>query len=161
MTYKNNGSIVTRISSFLFFIVLTIASLSWFFASAYSTLHSVSYNDETVYFSKGAMYALGAGIILLLLTLLGSYQNIKKVELSATQSKWATRTFIFAAVFMFVFPIAAHFMVNKLISKSGYVECKELSYQWLLYKNLVYTNNESTCALLIQEKQLTKYSRNL
>ena len=158
MEHENSGSLVTRILSFLFFVILTIASFWWFVVSSYNTLHSVFYGDEVVYFSKGAMYSFGAGIVLLLLTLLGVYQNIKKIDLSTTQTKWVTRIFILATVSMFVFPTAAHFTVSKIVAKKGYIECKEMNYQWLLYKKLVYTSNELACETLIQEKEITKSS---
>ncbi len=158
MEHENSGSVVTKILSFLFFVILTIASFWWFTVSSYNTLHSVFYGKEVVLFSKGAMYSLGAGIILLLLTLLGVYQNIRKIDLSTTQTEWATRIFILATVSMFVFPIAAHFTVSKLTAKKGYFECKEMNNQWLLYKKLVYTTNENACQALIKEKEITKIS---
>jgi hypothetical protein len=158
MEHENSGSVATKILSFLFFVILTIASFWWFIVSSYNTLHSVFYGEEVVLFSKGAMYSLGAGIILLLLTLLGVYQNIKKIDLSIAQTKWATRIFILATVSMFIFPIVAHFTVSKLTAKKGYFECKEMNYQWLLYKKLVYTTNEHACEALIQEKEITKSS---
>ena len=153
MKQENSESVATKILSFLFFVILTIASFWWFIVSSYNTLHSVFYGDEVVLFSKGAMYSFGAGIVLLLLTLLGVFQNIRKIELSVAQTKWATRIFILATVWMFVFPIAAHFKVSKLMAQKGYFECKEMNYQWLLYKKLVYTTNELTCEALIQKKK--------
>lgn len=160
MEHESNVSIVTKILSFLFFAILTIASFWWFIVSSYKTVHSVFNGDEVVLFSKGAMYSLGAGIILLLLTLLGVYQNIKKTELSVVQTKWATQIFILVTVSMFVFPMAAHFTVSKLMDKKGYYECEKMNYQWLLYKKLVYAADEFVCEALTQEKEITKNSSN-
>jgi len=158
MEHEHRGSIVTKVSSFLFFVILTIASFWWFFVSSYGTLQSVFYGDDVVHFSKGAMYSLGAGIILLLLTLLGVYQNTKKVDLSKTQTKWAARGFILATVSMFVFPIAAHVSVDRLTAINGYLECKEMNYQWLLYEKIVYVNSQSVCEKLAKNREITKSS---
>lgn len=145
MNDTSNTSIMTKIASFLFFVILTIASIWWFIASSYSTLYSLFYGNEVVYFSKGAMYSLGAGIVLLLLTLLGVYQNVKKIDLSKSQTKLATKIFVLSAVMMFVFPIVAHLAVNTIATRNGYFECKEMSYQWLLYKKIVYVNSQAVC----------------
>jgi len=158
MEDTHNASIMTKIASFLFFVILTFASFWWFIASSYGTLHSLFYGNEVVYFSKGAMYSLGAGIVLLLLTLLGVYQNVKKTDLSKAQSKLATKVFVLSTVTMFVFPVVAHFSVNNLATKYGYFECKEMSYQWLLYKKIVYVNSQAACTNLAKDTKITKSS---
>jgi len=131
MEDTDNISIITKVASFLFFVFLTIASFWWFITSSYGTLYSLFYGSEVVYFSKGAMYSLGAGIVLLLLTLLGIYQNVKKTDLSKSQTKLATKVFILSTIAMFVFPVAAHFSMHTIATRKGYFECKEMSYQWL------------------------------
>lgn len=140
-----NPSVGTRIASFLFFLVLTVASFWWFIASIYGTLNALHDGAEVVAFSKGAMYALGAGIILLLFVILGVYQNLKKVDFSGRQTKWATKAFILAVVAMFVFPMIAHLSVGSLAEKRGYSECEEMSYRWLLYKKVVYVSGQDVC----------------
>ncbi|CAH0990984.1 hypothetical protein SIN8267_01085 [Sinobacterium norvegicum] len=152
MENTHNASTMTKFTSFLFFIFITSASLWWFIASSYGTFNSLFYGDDVVYFSKGAMYSLGAAVVLLLLTLLGAYQNIKKIELSKHQTTWATRVFILATVAMFTFPIAAHISVDKITAKNGYFECKEMSYQWLLYEKIVYVNSQAACANLAKSR---------
>ena len=158
MEDTENISIMTKVASFLFFVILTVASFWWFIASSYDTLHSLFYGNEVVYFSKGAMYSLGAGIVLLLLTLLGIYQNVKKTDLSKSQTKLATKVFVFSMVAMFVFPLAAQFSVNTIASRNGYFECKEMSYQWLLYQNIVYVNSQAVCTKLAKSSEMTKIS---
>ena len=158
MKGTDHKSIITRVASFLFFVFLTVASFWWFIVSSYGTFHSLIYGDEVVYFSKGAMYALGAGIVLLLLTMLGAYQNVKKTDLSEPQARLATRLFVLSTVAMFVFPFFAHFSVNTIATKNGYFECKEMSYQWLLYKKIVYVNSQTACSVLAQGSEITKSS---
>lgn len=158
MKHEHIGSMVTKISSFLFFFILTIASFWWFIVSSYGTLRSVFFGDKVVYFSKGAMYSLGAGIVLLLLILLGIYQNIKKSDLSKAQEKCATRVFMLATAMMFVFPIAAHFSVSKLTAHRGYFECEEVKYKWLLYEKIVYVTSQSACESLIKSGEVTRGS---
>lgn len=158
MENADNASIMTKVASFLFFVTLTIASFWWFIASSYGTFHSLFYGDDIVYFSKGAMYSLGSGIVLLLLTLLGVYQNIRKTDLSKYQTKWVARVFILATVLMFIFPIVARFSVDKLTAKNGYFQCKEMNYQWLLYEKIVYVNSQSVCASLTKNHEIRKGS---
>ena len=158
MENVGNTSIMTKAVSFLFFVILTIASFWWFIASSYGTFHSLFYGDDVVYFSKGAMYSLGSGIVLLLLTLLGVYQNVKKIDLSKYQTMWATRVFILATVAMFVFPIVAHLSVDKLTAENGYSKCKEMNYQWLLYEKIVYVNSQAVCTSLAKSREITKSS---
>jgi hypothetical protein len=154
MEDTDNTSIMTKVASFLFFVILTIASFWWFIASSYDTLHSLFYGNEVVYFSKGAMYSLGAGIVLLLLTLLGVYQNVKKTDLSKSQTKLATKIFVLSTVAMFVFPIVADFSVNTIATQNGFFECKEMSYQWLLYKKIVYVNSQAVCTSLAKSPEI-------
>jgi hypothetical protein len=158
MVDTHNASIMAKVASFLFFVILTIASFGWFIASSYGTLHALFYGNEVVYFSKGAMYSLGAGVVLLLLTLLGVYQNVKKTDLSKAQTKLATKVFVLSTVTMFVFPIVAHFSVNNLATQNGYFECKEMSYQWLLYKKIVYVNSQAVCTNLAKSPKITTSS---
>jgi len=154
-------SITTKIFSFLFFVMLTIGSFWWFTASSYGTLHSLFHGDEAVHFSKGAMYSLGVGIVLLLLILLGAYQNVKKTDLSKSQTKLVTKAFVLSIVMTFVFPIVAHFVINTMTAEKGYFECKEMSYQWLLYKNIVYVNDQAVCTDLIRNSEINRARRNI
>lgn len=158
MEQKNIGSIATKFLSFLFFVILTIASLGWFTVSSYGTLHSLFNGEDIVWFSKGAMYSLGAGIVLLLLTLLGLYQNVKKVDLSKVQTVLVTRIFILVTISMFFFPIAAHLSINKLTSQNGYFECMEMNYKWFLYEKIVYVNSQAVCEDLTNSREITKSS---
>ncbi|VAW86540.1 hypothetical protein MNBD_GAMMA17-2279 [hydrothermal vent metagenome] len=152
MKDKDAPSIMVKLTSFLFFIFFTVACYLWFIVSSYDTFNSLFSEKLVVDFSKGAMYALGAGIASLLIVFIAAYQSIKKCELSKKQEGIVVKALILSIILMFVFPIIAHFSVNKMTVAKGYYECEEMSYQWLLYRKIVYVKNDVVCSNLIRDK---------
>src|SRR5690606_24898655 len=121
-------------------------------ASSYITFNSLLNDGLVVSFSKGAMYALGAGMASLTIIFIGAYQTLKKTELSKRQEKIATKLLVLFILLMFLIPAIVHFSVNKIAVAKGYFECEEMSYHWLLYSKYYYTENESVCSELVKEK---------
>jgi len=149
MEQLDNNSLIAKLAGFMFFAVLAVASFAWFICSGYGTFHSFLENRDAVFFSKGAMYGLGSGLVALLLILFAGYQNVRKSKLSKSQERWMTRLLLLGFAVMFIFPLIAHWGVNSVAVQKGYFECSEMSYQWLLYKSVVYVNGQDVCTSLI------------
>jgi len=136
---------MARFASFVFFITFTAACFIWFTASAYDTIASLFNDQPIIVFSKGAMYALGGGITALMITILGAYQTFNKSTLSEKNNHVLTKMLIASTIFMFLFPVVAHYAIDKAITAKRYSKCEEMSYQWLLYQKIVYVENMSFC----------------
>ena len=143
MKNADTPSVIVRLTSFIFFISFSVACFWWFIASSYSIFHSLFIESLVISFSKGAMYALGAGMASFTMIYIGAYQILKKTELSKRQEKIATKLLVLLILLMFIIPAITHFSVNKIAITKGYFECEEMSYHWLLYSKYYYTENES------------------
>jgi hypothetical protein len=152
MEDNNTPSVMTKLASFLFFIFFTTACFGWFFWSSFDTIHSLYSEAQNIAFSKGAMYSLGAGMTSLIIVSISAYQTLKKTNLSKFQEKLVTKLLILSIALMFLFPVSSHFLLEKIVVQKGYSECKEMSYQWLLYKKITYVKNNTICSHLIPKK---------
>lgn len=146
-------SVIVRLTSFTFFISFSVTCFWWFIVSSYGTFHSLLVESLIISFSKGAMYALGAGIASLTIVYIGAFQIFKKTELSKKQEKLTAKLLFLFIVLMFCIPAITHFAVNKIAITKGYFECEQMSYRWLLYSKYYYTESESVCNALVKEKQ--------
>jgi len=52
---------------------------------------------------------------------------------------------ILGVVLTFLLPQMVHYPLAYYLEKRGYQVCKEASYQWLLYRKIVFTNDLATC----------------
>jgi len=156
MEESDSPSLLARISGFLFFFSITIACFAWFIWSAIELFRSVYDKLPVIIFDKGSMYALGAGITSIVITLTGVYQGFMRLELSKRQETLVKYAMISGVIVMFVFPQIVHYSVSKIIKERSYYSCENMSYQWLLYKKIVYTKNIVTCNDFTREKEITK-----
>jgi hypothetical protein len=158
MVQHGSSTILARFGGLFLFFVLTTACFVWFAWSAYSIVDSISSKADVVYFDKGSLYMLGAGIGLASLTLAILYEGILRRNLTSKITMVITRSALIGVSLMFILPHVLHYLASTYLTDENYVVCDEASYQWLLYKKLVYTTNQLTCEVLVQEKEITKSS---
>ena len=149
---------LARHGGFFLFLLVTMACFIWFIWSAYGIANSIYSKEHTVYFDKGSLYMFGAGIGLASLTFTIFYEGILGRNLTNKITKGVTRGALIGVSLMFILPHLLHYMASTHLEEEHYVICDEVSYQWLLYKKLVYTANQQTCEILVQQKEMTKLS---
>jgi hypothetical protein len=154
MDAQSSPTALARYSGFFLFLLLTAACFFWFSWSAYDIVNSISSKAHAVYFDKGSLYMFGAGIGLASLTFAIFYEGILRRKLTNKITKGITRSALVGISLMFILPQVLHYLASTYLEKDRYVICDEMSYQWLLYKKIVYTTNQLRCETLIQEKEI-------
>jgi len=158
MVQRDRPTVLARVSGFFIFFGLTIACFSWFIWSTYNICDLIFSKAQVVYFDKGSLYMFGAGIGLSSLTFAILYEGVFRRELTEKVTKFITRSALIGVLFMFFLPNALHYLSSIYLAKNEYVVCSDASYQWLLYKEIVYTDNKFTCEALVKESEITKSS---
>lgn len=138
-----------RSAGFLFFLSITVACILWFLWSSYHIVEVILKEEKVVYFDKGSLYMLGAGIGLGALTFAILYEGVLSRELTNSITRGVTRVALGGVVVMFLLPHVFHYSVSVHLSKQGYTVCSGASSQWLLYKKVVYTKTEPDCEALV------------
>lgn len=154
MDAQNSPTALARYGGFFLFLLLTAACFVWFSWSAYDIVDSISSKANAVYFDKGSLYMFGAGIGLASLTFAIFYEGILRRKLTKKITKGITRSTLVGILLMFILPHVLHYLASTYLEEKHYVICDEMSYQWLLYKKVVYTTNQLSCEALIQEKEI-------
>jgi hypothetical protein len=158
MNEEHQFSLIVRIGSVAFFLVLTLVAFAWFSISSIGLISQFHIENQVVGFDKGSMYMLGCGVGLLLLTIGGAMQGIFGLELTPKKQSFFTRGILISLVLMVTFPQLTHYLVEKYAQKHRYSICKDVSNKWLLYSKLYYTKTKLACNDLAKEKEITKSS---
>lgn len=152
MQTEQQSSPMARFLSVGFFLVLTIASLAWFFVSTTSLISQIRLNAPIIGFDKGSVYMLGIGLGLLLLSVGGIMQGILGKALTPANESLFKKGIVISILLMFLLPHAVHYGVSQYTQKQHYTLCNEATYRWFLYSKFYFTNNASGCDALIREK---------
>ncbi|MEJ2680365.1 MAG: hypothetical protein P8176_02665 [Gammaproteobacteria bacterium] len=158
MSTQSSPTALARYSGFFLFLLMTVACFVWFAWSAYDIVDSISSKALAVYFDKGSLYMLGAGIGLASLTFAIFYEGVLRRSLTSKITRGITRSALMGVSLMFILPHVLHYLTGTYLEEERYVVCDEVSYQWLLYKKLVFTSNQDACKNLAKEKEITKSS---
>ena len=158
MNEEQQSSLLVRILSAAFFIILTLGAFTWFSISITGLISQFHIESQVVEFDKGSMYMLGCGLGLLLLTIGGVMQGMFGLELTPKKQSLFSRGIVVSLVLMVFFPQLTHYAVDKYVQKHRYSICNDLSYRWLLYTKIYYTKNRVACNELVKEKGITKSS---
>jgi hypothetical protein len=137
----------------LLFILMSLASLLWFAWSILSLIGQINSNSPAISFDKGAMYMLGVGVGLSALTYAILHEAILKKILTERVTSWITRCAFAGIGLMFIFPHIVHYPVENYLEGEGYQICSQASYQWLLYRKIVYVSSPEVCAGLGRKKK--------
>ena len=146
------SSVLARTLSITFFSIGTLSALVWFFVSLIGVITLFRLNKPVITFDKGAMYMLGVGLGLLLLTITGFIQGVLKKKLSHRAEILFKRGIIVSVMLMLVTPQLAHYLVANSAQQRHYDICKAASYRWFLYSKFYYTQNEMTCNQLLETR---------
>lgn len=149
MEQRDTPTNLSRYGGLLMFSLITVACFSWFVWSAYNIAYQIVFGSNVVNFDKGSLYMLGAGIGLAALTFAVLYEGVMRRELTKNVTKNITRSALIGVAVMFLLPNLSHYLTSSHLNDKSYIICDEASYQWLFYKKVVYTSNESTCNNLL------------
>ena len=146
-------SALARFSALLVFSSLTLAAFAWFGWSAFRFCTQIVENASAIFFDKGALYMFGAGSGLAVLTFGGLYEGILRLPLTEKVAKRITNALIGSIIVMFVLPQIVHYPVERFLEGRGYKICDQASYQWFLYRRIVYVSTSEVCADIIKNKK--------
>src|SRR5690554_3354003 len=147
----DQSSILARLGGFLWFFAMTMACFVWFTWSGYNIVGLIFSEAHVVYLDEGSLYMFGAGVGLASLTFAILYEGILRRKLTKTITKFIARSALVGIALMFTLPHLLHYLAGIYLAEKNYTVCDEQSYQWLVYRKIVYTNSQRTCELLSQE----------
>lgn len=159
MQSEPQSSFLVRLLCVAFFFILTIAALAWFVISTADFITQIRLNAAVIAFDKGAVYMLGIGLGLLLLTAGGVVQGLLGKSLPSKYESLLGKGFVISILLLFLLPHAVHYGVSQYTQKQHYTLCNEATYRWFLYSKFYFTNNASGCDALIREKQNPNFIR--
>lgn len=152
MQTEQQSSPMARFLSVGFFLVLTIASLAWFFVSTTSLISQIRQNAPIIGFDKGSVYMLGIGLGLLVLTAGGIMQGILGKTLTPAKESLFMKGIVTSLVVAFLLPHAVHYGVSQYTQKQHYDICNPATYRWFLYSKYYYTDTPSNCDALVGQQ---------
>ncbi|GAB3093702.1 hypothetical protein G8770_22620 [Aestuariicella hydrocarbonica] len=157
MQTEQQSSPMARFLSVSFFLVLTIASLAWFFLSITNLISQIRLDAPIIGFDKGSVYMLGIGLGLLVLTAGGIIQGILGKSLTPAKESLFKKGIGASLVVAFLLPHVVHYAVTKYTDEKDYRICDGANYHWFLYSKFYFTNNETSCDALIREKHTSNH----
>ena len=134
-----------RYGGFLLFFALMLGAALWFGWSFISLVSQILHEAPVIYFNKGALYMLGVAIGLLALVYAIFIEVILQQQLTENSSRMITRTAYIGIGVLVLFPQIIHFTVERNLIKKNYEICETASYQWLMYREIVFTRDTQTC----------------
>lgn len=156
MSNEQSSSLLARIVSVVFFVILTFAALAWFFISFVGLFSQLIEGVPVISFDKGSMYMFGGGLTLLVLSAGGVVQGLFQIKLTQKKEKLFVRLIVVSLMFMFVFPHLAHYVVDKQTNRKSYTICDGATYRWFFHAKLFYTKNNQDCNNLVKEKKVSR-----
>ncbi len=143
-------SLIDRVGTPLFLLLLGGSAMAWFIFEVYSMFsHGLS---SVVTFYKGACYMLGVSIASLAFTFMIIKEFWFLRPLTKKQNTFYSRIVISGVVLMFAFPHLAHYAANKYFTTHGYTVCEEASRQWLFIRDIVYIEQSVECSSNLKKK---------
>ena len=126
----------------------------WDFVSHFSQLiEQFESNARLIDFNKGSFYGLGGGISMAALTYGILHQNLFKFSLdSRFFNKTIPAVMVYGVFIMILLPQIAHYSLEYILEKRGYMICDTHSVQWSMYRSYYYVSDVDTCTNLIESK---------
>ena len=152
MAVNEKPSLLLQYVGILWFMSMSIGALIWFGVNAVFTVRQLATNQASISFDKGAFYMLGIGIALGALVIAMILEVWKKKPTSDNLSRKLTRTALLGIAITFLLPQVVHYPLAHYLQQRGYQVCREASYQWLLYRKIVFMNDQEKCLELANKK---------
>jgi hypothetical protein len=152
MENSHEPSILIRFGGFLLFMFLSLGAFAWFGWSLFQTITQIASNNPVILFNKGALYMLGVGIGLSTLTYIALYEAILRLPLTNKVNKRINGGALISIITMIIFPQVIHYPVERFLEGRGYNICEPVSYQWFMYRKIIYVSNSEACAELVERK---------
>ncbi len=150
MEKAGSPSLIDRIGTPLFLLLLGGSAMVWFVFEVYSMFsHGLS---PVITFYKGACYMLGVSIASLSFTLMIVKEFWFLRPLTKKQNTYYSRVVISGVVLMFVFPHLAHYAADRYFTAHGYTVCEDASRQWLFMRDIVYIDQSVECSSILKKK---------
>ncbi len=150
---EQKTSLLSLFAGLLAFFLMSGWSLWWFVSHFSQLIEQVVSNANLIDFNKGSFYGLGGGISMAALTYGVLHQNVFKFSLeSRFFNKTIPAVMFYGAVIMILLPHIAHYSIEYILEKRGYMICDTHSMQWPMYRSYYYVSDVDTCTNLIESK---------
>ena len=153
MDDNKKSTLLLQYGAILGFISMSLGALIWFGIDAIFIIRQLISMPLSISFDKGAFYMLGIGIGLGALVIYMILEVWKKKPPSDRLTRRIVKTALFGVAIMFLLPQVAHYSIAHYLEKRGYEICHKVSYQWLHYQNIVFTNDQKTCSEVANKKK--------
>lgn len=152
MNEDEKPSLLMRLLSIAFFLMLALSALAWFSVSIIELISQFHLREPVVGFDKGSMYMLGIGFGLFLLTIGGVMQGVLGQTLTPKKETLFRRGMVISLILMVFVPQITTYVVGKYAYKHHYSICNDATYRWLLYSKYYYTESKIACVKLVNRK---------
>ena len=142
-------------ASIFFFFVLAIGGLFFFGYNAFSLIRELVEESQVIFFNKGSVYFFGGALGLAVMTY-WLVRNAVGSPMPESQNHIISYILIGTLILMFVLPHIAHYMIDDYLENKGYQICEEASYQWMYYREIVFTASQEVCAETVAEAERRK-----
>ncbi len=146
------ASLLKKVSGFLFFFFPSLGAFILFGSDLYQLFLQVKSNVSVIEFHKGSFFDLGIGLGFGVFTYMYLQEVILQRAVTPKVTKWMTRGLISSVFIMMLFPQIAHYSLEHILEKQGYMICNLDSYQWRIYRTFYYVSEVDACTNLIESK---------
>lgn len=134
-----------KIGAILIFSAFLIGTSIWISSCWYDLLIGIKNNEQQIAINMGAFYLIGIMVMVGCLLYLFIYKTITNALLPQKNTK-IVRYILMAGIALMIFlPKHVGKYYVKQLEQKQYHYCQEASYQWLFYKELVFTSSEDRC----------------
>lgn len=145
MSQQAEYSLAARYTVILIFVVAFVASVIWSSTGTINLISAISNSTPRVVFDLSSFYMPGIAIISAALLFDFVYETVKKQSLPARPTRYVVIAGVIGLIVLLVMPQLVRIGVNNHLTAAHYRLCEPASYQWFIYKKLVYTQTEQDC----------------
>jgi hypothetical protein len=158
ITQEPEPSLLKRILGFLFFFLFSLAALVWWVWELINLYQQVTSNADIINFEKGTLYLFGVSVLGGFLSYAIFHEVILKRPYTESITKWIHKGFSFGLISLILFPYVVRLPLEEYLEKKDYLICEIESYQWSMYRAIVYTSSLEACdeAIEIEKNRIER-----
>jgi len=156
---KSNEELNPHHPSMLVIVLFTIGlfafglfSLFFFSLTTIQSISDISSYPPSINFDKGSFYGLGAGVGMLLLVYLFTYELMFKKKLTQKGAKTFNNMLVICLFTTLGLPHLVHYAFSHNLESKSYITCNEMSKRWLHDLTVVYVKSDAICEKLIADQ---------
>ncbi len=137
--------LLAKICAILIFSATLIYTCIWIASRWYELLADIKSESAQIIINLGAFYLIGIVVLAACLLYMLIYITVKNRSLPEKHTKGVIFILMIGIVLMIFLPKHVGKYYVKQLELKQYHYCEQASYQWLFYKELVFTASKDEC----------------